>query len=61
MYRLCLCLGLLFGVTSSPMAVSHEIVDHLGYRTISTGFVVPATHTISGPVLADIDGNGRGG
>ena len=58
MYRLYLCLGWLFGVTSSPMAVSHEIVSHLGYRTISTGFVVPATHTISGPVLADIDGNG---
>ena len=58
MYRLFLCLWLLFGVTSSPMAVSHEIVSHLGYRTISTGLVVPATHTISRPVLADIDGNG---
>lgn len=58
MYRICVCLGLLFGATSSPMAGSHEIVNYSGERTLSTGFVVPATHTISQPVLADIDGNG---
>lgn len=58
MYRLRVCLGLLFGATSSPMAGSHEIDNYFGERTLSTGFVVPATHTISGPLLADIDGNG---
>ena len=61
MFRFNLGLGLLFGLTSLPMAFSHEIVSHFGHLSIYTGFVVPATYAFPGTLLADIDGNEGGG